>query len=209
MSEITEMQVSDAVAYTNALLNMSEKELSAYNDQYSEKLKIAADISRNFYADKVAEIKREYVNKVNAAFAETKSQLRQAGQQAIDGFIKGMTSGKGKLSKEVKKIANSIVKAMKKTLKINSPSKVFEKLGIYSGQGYGIGFVNSLEEAKKAILSALPTDLKSNAGKGFTSGSTYVTNNNFYQTNNSPKALSRLEIYRQTKNQLAFAKGAS
>lgn len=37
---------------------------------------------------------------------------------------------------------------------------------------------------------------------------TQVTNNyNFYQTNNSPKALSRLEIYRQTKNQLNFAKG--
>ncbi len=35
-----------------------------------------------------------------------------------------------------------------------------------------------------------------------------VTNNyNFTQNNTSPKALSRLEIYRQTKNQLAFAKG--
>jgi hypothetical protein len=30
---------------------------------------------------------------------------------------------------------------------------------------------------------------------------------NFYQTNNSPKSLSRLEIYRQTRNQLNFAKG--
>lgn len=34
-----------------------------------------------------------------------------------------------------------------------------------------------------------------------------VTNYTFNQTNNSPKALSRLEIYRQTKNQLNFAKG--
>lgn len=39
-------------------------------------------------------------------------------------------------------------------------------------------------------------------------GSGVVTNNyNFTQNNTSPKALSRLEIYRQTKNQLAFAKG--
>ena len=30
---------------------------------------------------------------------------------------------------------------------------------------------------------------------------------NFYQTNNSPKALSRLDIYRQTKNQIAMLKG--
>ena len=37
-----------------------------------------------------------------------------------------------------------------------------------------------------------------NSGKGF--GNTYV----FNQTNNSPKALSRLEIYRQSRNLLAF-----
>lgn len=36
---------------------------------------------------------------------------------------------------------------------------------------------------------------------------TNVTNYTFNQTNNSPRALSRLEIYRQTKNQLNFAKG--
>ncbi|WP_156043093.1 hypothetical protein [Robinsoniella sp. KNHs210] len=30
---------------------------------------------------------------------------------------------------------------------------------------------------------------------------------NFYQTNNSPKSLNRLDIYRQTRNQLNFARG--
>lgn len=48
--------------------------------------------------------------------------------------------------------------------------------------------------------------------KGGLSNSQPPTVNNTYnyeynQTNNSPKALSRLEIYRQTKNQIAFAKG--
>lgn len=48
--------------------------------------------------------------------------------------------------------------------------------------------------------------------KGGTVNNQPQTVNNTYnyelnQTNNSPKALSRLEIYRQTKNQIAFAKG--
>lgn len=48
--------------------------------------------------------------------------------------------------------------------------------------------------------------------KGGLTNSQPPTVNNTYnyeynQTNNSPKALSRLEIYRQTKNQIAFAKG--
>lgn len=48
--------------------------------------------------------------------------------------------------------------------------------------------------------------------KGNLTPTTNQTVNNTYnyeynQTNNSPKALSRLDIYRQTKNQIAFAKG--
>ena len=43
-----------------------------------------------------------------------------------------------------------------------------------------------------------------NAGGGSSQNNTTYT---FNQYNNSPKPLSRLEIYRQTKNQLNFAKG--
>ena len=42
---------------------------------------------------------------------------------------------------------------------------------------------------------------------GGTANNEVVNNYNFYQTNNSPKALSRLDIYRQTKNQIAMLKG--
>ena len=57
------------------------------------------------------------------------------------------------------------------------------------------------------------TNLSRSVGTSMaTSGASYQsrTVNNYYnfnQTNNSPKALSRLEIYRQTKNQLFAAKG--
>ncbi len=48
------------------------------------------------------------------------------------------------------------------------------------------------------------TGSSSVTGVSGVSGVTY----NFYQTNNSPKALSRLEIYRQSKNLLGFVGGA-
>jgi hypothetical protein len=42
---------------------------------------------------------------------------------------------------------------------------------------------------------------------GGTNNTNNTTNNyNFVQNNNSPKPLNRLEIYRQTKNQLNFAR---
>lgn len=82
----------------------------------------------------------------------------------------------------------------------------------YLLEGAGDEAVVPLHNNKKWI-SKTARDLRNsleNEGVlfGEKQGSMTVNNNyNFNQTNNSPKALSRLEIYRQTKNQLNFAKG--
>lgn len=208
MDEITQMGIDEALAYSNALLSMTDAELAEYNRIYNEKQALASSISSTFYADRVSAIKSEYTEKVESAFAETKTKLEEAGKNALDGFVDGMTKGTGKASKAVKKVAKSLVKAMKKALKINSPSKVFEELGIFSGLGYRNGFVETLESAKKKITSAAQFGLRTNAGVSGGNGSvSNVYNYNFNQTNNSPKALSRLDIYRQTRNQLKQVKG--
>ena len=78
-------------------------------------------------------------------------------------------------------------------------------------EGNGAEAVVPLENNKKWI-SKTAKDLKQslrNEGmltSGGNSANT-VNNYNFVQNNTSPKALSRLEIYRQTNNQLNFAKG--
>ena len=55
-----------------------------------------------------------------------------------------------------------------------------------------------LDEIADRLRIKLDTPMN---GASVGSASQHVTNN-FYQTNNSPKALSRLEIYRQSKNLL-------
>ena len=55
----------------------------------------------------------------------------------------------------------------------------------------------------KGVASNIATELKTSGSGGLGGIGGGVTNNyNFNQTNNSPKALSRLEIYRQTRNQM-------
>lgn len=75
-------------------------------------------------------------------------------------------------------------------------------------EGNGAEAVVPLENNKRWI-AATAKELK-----GALQGENIITNNavgnqtyNFYQTNNSPKALSRLDIYRQTRNQIALLKG--
>ena len=54
----------------------------------------------------------------------------------------------------------------------------------------------------KELAAQLSKELNQNVG--FSNSTSNSTVNNFYQTNNSPKALTRLEIYRQSKNLLSF-----
>ena len=67
-------------------------------------------------------------------------------------------------------------------------------------------------ENNKKWIAATAKDLKKElSAQGIVNGSgTTMSGNQYYyfnQTNNSPKALSRLDIYRQTRNQIAMLKG--
>lgn len=81
-------------------------------------------------------------------------------------------------------------------------------------EGNGAEAVVPLDQNKrwiKAVTKSLKTQLQTNgmvngATGTITGGGGQIVNYNFNQTNNSPKALSRLEIYRQTKNQIGQLK---
>lgn len=114
---------------------------------------------------------------------------------------------------------------VKKFFGIKSPSRVMrDQVGKYIAQGIAVGIdknkgevTDSLKALAKEAASPLNFEIPSakarivsgNRGYGGTVGGSSMTNNSytFNQYNNSPRALSKLDIYRQTKNQLNFAKG--
>ena len=154
MAEITSMNVEDALNYTQALLNMSDKELKAYNEDYKIKLDLANSISNRFYQKEIDNIKRNYTDKMEAEFKTAQQNIEKIGTETLKGFIKGMKSTN--YTNEVKNIAQDIIKTMKKELKISSPSKVFESIGSFSGQGYLIGLEDSLKDSQDILSSLIP-----------------------------------------------------
>ncbi|MBR6503061.1 MAG: hypothetical protein IKT42_06420 [Clostridia bacterium] len=78
-------------------------------------------------------------------------------------------------------------------------------------EGNGSEAVVPLDQNKKWINSTARAmnDALSTQGVINNNGGNVTNNYNFTQNNTSPKALSRLEIYRQTKNQFNFATGAT
>lgn len=134
--------------------------------------------------------------------------LFDIGKDMLKGLWEGMKSLGGWIWDKISGFFNkTIVGGIKKLLGIASPSKVFAQMGAFSAQGYAEGFEDSMNEAKQGIYDAMdfnpdtprPRGGSPAAAAGGGRGVVYFTQNNY-----SPKALSRVEIYRQTKNAAAL-----
>lgn len=72
------------------------------------------------------------------------------GTNLIDGLVNGITAGAARVIEAVKGVASSAITAAATTLKIGSPSKVFEELGGFAAAGLEIG----LERGTGGVVSA-------------------------------------------------------
>ena len=201
------------------------------------------------------------------------SALYDAAVHSAEGLVKGLQNQQKHIEAQMDKIADAMVKSIKKKLGIKSPSRVFAEVGGYSAEGIAKGLnemsgvvakaaadtgttaVDSLRKSMSGFsdLITAPVDIqpvitpvldlssvKKNAGQiGAMLGNRPISIDSAYskaaaianarlaaqevtdtpvaeapravtfnQYNNSPKALSSAQIYRQTKNQLSVAKGA-
>nr|DAZ37079.1 MAG TPA: minor tail protein [Caudoviricetes sp.] len=189
------------------------------------------------FEDKSKESSLKAVQGIIDVIKSKTSEIRQATENSGDNFIQGFINKLGDNS-VLKKLGNAVTGVGKRimgwfntSLGEHSPSKYTEKSADYFLRGFGNGVdknISALGYKVKAVGSSLvdnfntgletPDDIgiirsglmnDYNTG-GTVSKTTQVTNNyNFSQTNNSPKALSRLEIYRHTKNQFNYAVGGS
>lgn len=223
LSEIASMDTEEGLTFTNKLLSLSDKEIKAYSAAYTQKLKASESVAKSFYADQISNLKKQYTDKVKTEMKSLKKELSKVGENAVEGFLNAFKSKK--VDKSVKSFCDSIIKSIKKKFKIKSPSRVMrDEVGKYLVEGIAVGIEKNksvVESAVESIKKDLtqPIDFgisgaKSKVGTGSANGTGAETINNanntsytFNQYNTSPKPLSRLEIYRQTRNQLEFAKG--
>ena len=73
-----------------------------------------------------------------------------SGKAVIDGFIKGMGDMIDAVVQKAKDIAKAAIRTVKGWLGIESPSKVFRKIGVYTGEGLALG----LEDSENSIANS-------------------------------------------------------
>lgn len=146
-------------------------------------------------------------------------KMLDIGKDLVRGLWNGISDMTGWVIGKIQGFGDSVLSGLKKFFKIGSPSKVMrDEVGKWLPAGMAEGIEKNTKSVTKAMTSmakdalgaanselsgaALGAKAQSGAAGGGQQGGTVY---NFYQTINSPKALSRAEIYRQTKNQLRFA----
>ena len=146
----------------------------------------------------------------------------------MQGFLVGLGGNSALVNDSVQSIVNGMINSFKSALGIHSPSKVMEQIGEFTGEGFTDGLKSVIQAVKDAaqeisdtVASSLDWQGDINGARGtlkeaagatglnrsagaFAGANTQIIN--FNQTNNSPKALDRLTLYRQTNNMLFNAK---
>lgn len=90
----------------------------------------------------------EVVGAIFEAFGDV--NWKEIGIDIIEGLIVGVKSMAGALVDSVKNVVGNAVDGAKNLLGINSPSKVFEEIGVFSGQGLEKGLMNMSQKVSEA-----------------------------------------------------------
>lgn len=187
------------------------------------------------FGRKAIEAAKNFATSLINGIKSLPSKVASIGKDIVRGIWNGITGMGGWIKDKIGGFAGGLVKGFKDAVGIHSPSKVFAALSKFIPAGIGVGIEDNakaalnpvkklskkmIEQAEvlknaimpedvKASLSASVSGLKSKVSRAAhnVAGTVQQTKEIiFNQYNNSPKALSRLDLYRQTKSQLFAAK---
>lgn len=180
MSEIAGMGVGDALDYMNKLLSMSDTKLDEYVSLFEQKQQMAQAAASRFYGigaevsesmqavsaegvsegiaeqqPLVAEQAKQLTETAKEEIAGYQADFKAVGESLMEGVAKGVRDGQSGVVNAVAKALQAAVRAAKKEMDINSPSRVMAKIGDYMAQGIGVGWSDRMDSVSDTISGSL------------------------------------------------------
>jgi tape measure domain-containing protein len=81
--------------------------------------------------------------------------FKNASEQSINGLASGLKEGNSEIANAAKKVGEAGVRAIKDSLGIASPSRVFKQIGEFSVDGLELGFLNGLKDFKSKSIAEI------------------------------------------------------
>lgn len=166
---------------------------------------------RNQLVAKASEISRKFVDTIVNKIKELPGKMLSIGTDLVKGLWNGINNAGEWLKGKISGFVGNVTDWLKGFFGIHSPSKVMaDEVGRWLPEGIAVGIDNNAKSVMSSMRN-LTANVLGEVQGGFGDGTLSSIGGgvvyNFNQTNNSPKALSRLEIYRQTNNLLNYAGG--
>lgn len=162
--KMTEIKDNAVISYGNAF---SAAENEIYNGSFGGFFKhfstqLSATWNGKDFEDEMSKnIENSMDNSVrdgvNNAVSKLKNTANLYGQsedlfeEIPEGASKGIDNGLPKIEESTKRMNEQTVTTTKKTSEINSPSKVFERLGIFIPQGFANGIKNGIQQVSGTV----------------------------------------------------------
>lgn len=155
---------------------MSDSELAYYNQLYDQKQTIAlqrsveenAALKRQTDADiaqakadtekKIRELQKDYTDGLKKLGVKLNKEAGSVGKNMAKGLGTGFSSEMQKVKAQLIAEADAMVAAIKKRMKIKSPSQVMrDEVGKMLAAGIGVGFTTEMESVTAQMQNAIPT----------------------------------------------------
>lgn len=103
----------------------------------------------------VAEQAKQLTEAAKEEIAGYQTDFKAVGESLMEGVAKGVRDGQSGVVNAVAKALQAAVRAAKKEMDINSPSRVMAKIGDYMAQGVGVGWSDRMDSVSDTISGSL------------------------------------------------------
>ena len=166
---------------TAKIPQITQSIITAFNAQNQKFIEAGVTIDKNIASGMVQGIPQitakvpQIVQPIITALKSFVGEFTAAGEDMVRGIWQGFQNMSGWLESRVRSMMRDIVAAVEEEMDINSPSKVFARIGSYMAQGLGEGFAREMRDVESSIRretsNAVP-EFRSGEGRDTRGGGT-------------------------------------
>ena len=180
-NNIASGMVAGIVQITQKVPQIAQSIITAFTAQHQKFVTEGTNIDKSIAQGMIAGIPQitgkvaQIIQPVITALRSYVSEFTAAGEEMVRGIWQGFQNMSGWLESRVRSMMRDIVAAVEEEMDINSPSKVFARIGSYMAQGLGEGFAHEMRDVESSIRretsNAVP-EFRSGEGRDTRGGGT-------------------------------------
>lgn len=180
-NNIASGMVAGIVQITQKVPQIAQSIITAFTAQHQKFVTEGTNIDKSIAQGMIAGIPQitgkvaQIIQPVITALRSYVSEFTAAGEEMVRGIWQGFQNMSGWLESRVRSMMRDIVAAVEEEMDINSPSKVFARIGSYMAQGLGEGFAREMRDVESSIRretsNAVP-EFRSGEGRDTRGGGT-------------------------------------